>query len=594
VSQPGNEVEGITGWGSVNLIEALETLKKPALDETRCFRAFLACGFVPLHLHTFLRAQFREVLAGQSVKVEIGLFGDLAGSIEKLHEETLDALAVVIEWQDLDPRLGVRGLGGWRTEDFPDIMESSGRMAVRLEKALHRASLSMPVCVCMPTLPLPPAFATPPTQAGSWELQLRQLVGSLAVSLSEKNAIRVVSLQALDEISPPHTRLDVASELASGFPYRLPHASAIAGVMANLIQRPVPKKGLITDLDDTLWAGILGEIGPEAVSWHIDQKNHIHGLYQRFLSSLASAGVLIAVASKNDRDLVSQAFRRDDIGITGDSIYPFEVNWSRKSESVRRILKAWNIDPEAVIFIDDSPMEIAEVQAAFPRMECIAFPAKDSEATWNLLKHLRDRFGKSVLSKEDTIRLKSLRGASAFIDLDANSGSLDDFLRDSRARVRVSFAKKPGDARALELINKTNQFNLNGRRLSDAVWLGYLNDSSSFLMSLDYEDKFGPLGKVAVLLGKIQEKTLRVESWVMSCRAFSRRIEYQMVRQAFEKFDAETIYFDFQATPRNRPLQEFLASLKAPSPSKEFSLSRSECENIPINLFHSVEEAANG
>src|SRR5258708_40172043 len=106
------------------------------------------------------------------------------------------------------------------------------------------------------------------------------------------------------------TRLDVQSELLSGFPYQLSHASALAELLAALVRNPIAKKGLITDLDDTLWAGILGESGVDGISWHLEQKAHIHGLNQQFLASLASAGVLIAVASKNDPALVEQAFER--------------------------------------------------------------------------------------------------------------------------------------------------------------------------------------------------------------------------------------------------------------------------------------------
>jgi FkbH-like protein len=91
----------------------------------------------------------------------------------------------------------------------------------------------------------------------------------------------------------------------------------------------------------------------------------MHGLYQQFAASLASAGVLIGVASKNDPVMVEQAFDRSDLHITRGDIFPFEINWSRKSESVQRILDTWNINPDSVVFIDDSPMEVAEVKTVF-------------------------------------------------------------------------------------------------------------------------------------------------------------------------------------------------------------------------------------
>lgn len=579
----------------MNLVEALEILKQGVPEDQHPLRVFLACGFTPLHLQTFLTAHLRKLLPQQRLELKTGLFGDLAGSIEGFQALECDILAVAIEWQDLDPRLGIRSLGGWRTTDLPDIVKSAGLAATRLEQALRRASESIPVCVCMPTLPLPPLFSTATTRAGDYELQLRQRVASFAASISSESSIRVLDSQRLDELSPPNARLDLQTDLMAGFPYKLPHASAMAGLIAALIQNPVPKKGLITDLDDTLWAGILGEVGMDGVSWDLDRHTHMHGLYQQFLGSLASAGVLIAVASKNDRALVDKAFERRDLILSKESVYPFEVHWSRKSESVQRILKTWNIAPEAVVFIDDSPMEIAEVKAAFPDMECIAFPTNDYQAIWDLLKRLRDFFGKNDISEEDSIRLKSIRGAGALRESwDVSGGSLDDFLQNAEASIRFTFGKQAGDSRAFELINKTNQFNLNGKRLTDAAWKTYLNDPATFVMTASYQDKFGPLGKIAVLLGKIQGTTLRVDSWVMSCRAFSRRIEHQSLKQLFEKFGAQEICFDYQATPQNGPLQEFFAGLQGRPPDAGFRCSRGDFYEKSPSLFHRVEEVVNG
>jgi FkbH-like protein len=579
----------------VNLIEALEILKQAVPEDEHPLRVFLACGFTPLHLQTFLAAHLRKRLPQKLVEVKTSLFGDLAGSIERLQTSGCDVLAVVIEWQDLDPRLGVRSLGGWRTTDLPDMLKSANQVVCRLEQALWRVASSIPICVCMPTLPLPPLFTTPTRQAGGYELQLRQLVASFAASMSDESSICVLNSQLLDELSPPHATFDVRAELMAGFPYQLSHASAIADLLAALIQNPTPKKGLITDLDDTLWSGILGEIGTDGVSWDLDNHTHMHGIYQQFLGSLASAGVLIAVASKNDPALVEKVFERRDMILSKENVYPFEVHWSRKSESAQRILTTWNIGPEAVVFIDDSPVEVAEVKAAFPEMECIVFPNNDSQAIWDLLKRMRDLFGENIISEENSIRLKSIQGAGPLREAwDVGGDSLDDFLQSADASIRFTFGKQVTDSRALELINKTNQFNLNGKRLSDAAWKTYLNDPATFLMTASYEDKFGALGKIAVLLGRTEGKALRIDSWVMSCRAFSRRIEHQSLKQLFQKFDAEEICFDYQPTPRNGPLREFFTALLGVPPITDLRFSRAAFSEWSPSLFHRVKEVANG
>ena len=415
------------------------------------------------------------------------------------------------------------------------------------------------------------------------------------MTLSRERRIRVLDSQALELAAPLNSRYDIKSEILTGFPYKLPYTATFARMLASLVSNRTPKKGLITDLDDTMWAGIVGEVGVDGINWTLEQHSQVHGLYQQLLSSLASAGVLIGVASKNDPALVQEAFARKDLLLNKESVFPFEVHWNAKSESVQRILKLWNIGPEAVVFVDDSPMEVAEVQAAFPQMECLVFKKDDCQAVWELLVALRDRFGKASISTEDSLRLESLRNAAPLLDALGQSGSAsDDFLKRADSLISFGSAKHGKDARALELVNKTNQFNLNGVRFTEADWSRLLADPSSLIVVVSYRDKYGPLGKIAVITGKVLEKRLHLNVWVMSCRAFSRRIEHHSLKYLFEKFNADEIVFDFQITPRNGPLQDFFVELLGSPPQPNLTISRTSFFAKLPPLFHNVEENENG
>jgi FkbH-like protein len=578
----------------VKLIDALEVLRLPISDSLPGVNIYLACSFTPLHLKTFLAAQLRLRFPRRGVGIREGLYGDLVGSIERLEPSGIEALVMAIEWGDLDPRLTIRNLGGWLPASLADIGNSAERAACRLERAIKRISDFVPTVVSLPTLPLPPMFSTRPGQAASLELELRHIVTRLAVSLSKQIGIRIVNGQLLDEMSSPSQRFDVKSEVVAGFPYTLSHASSLGELIASLIHNPPPKKGLITDLDDTLWAGILGEEGVEGISWHLERQTHMHAVYQQFLTSLAGSGILIGIASKNDPSAVERAFERKDLLISKNEIYPFEVHWSRKSESVSRILRTWNLGADSVVFIDDSPMEVAEVKAAFPEIECIVYPKGDFQAIWDLLKRLRTAFGKPFLTKEDSLRMNSIRNASAWRDAVESSGqSSDDFLRAAEATIVFDCSRHGRDMRAFELVNKTNQFNLNGRRFTELEWLTFFTDPAAFLLSVSYEDKYGPLGKVAVILGKVGDGRLQVKSWVMSCRAFSRRIEYQTLKYLFDNFGQDEIVFDYQTTPRNSPLRDFFAEVFTGPPDFDKGLSReSFATKVPL-LFHRIEGMIN-
>jgi FkbH-like protein len=498
-------------------------------------------------------------------------------------------VVVVVEWPDVDPRLGLRRLGGWRTSDLDEVVADAERQLVRLASEVSETAERTRVVCSLPTLPIPPVFAQGTYEAGAHELELRALVASLARELARHPSIRVAGAQRLAAESPPSTRHDPKSELATGFPYTREHASALARILARLVAAPPAKKGLITDLDDTLWNGIVGEIGTENVSWEEASGGHAHALYQQFLASLASAGVLIGAASKNDSAVVEDVFARDDILLDKEAVFPFEVHWNAKSESVGRILDAWNVAADSVVFVDDSPMEVAQVQSVFPEIEGFVFPGSDYRALGEFFVRLRDLFGKHATTDEDALRTMSIRSSVGFrTSAAAVTHSMEDFLREARGEITFSCGRER-DARAFELINKTNQFNLNGKRLGENAFASALLLPGAFLLSAGYKDKYGPLGSIAAVLGQVASGVVTVHSWVMSCRAFSRRIEHHCLSFLFENFEATQLVLAYAPTERNRPLQEFLASIVGDDLSAgEVVVSREAFEQRSPALVHEV------
>lgn len=561
---------------AMRLREALEVNNRAG--EGAPFRCLLACGFTPLHLATFLKAYLRQQLSGRPVDLKTGLYEDLTGTLRAVKQGAHDGVVALLEWPDLDPRLGLRQLGGWSPSVVPEIVESARTRLAGLEQALHEAAENGPLVLSPPLLDLPPLFHSVRQQLHAYAAELEALIGTFLARVAERG-IRVLNARQL-----PHTRFDAAAYLGNGFPYQTDFASTLAGQLANLLVPASPKKGLITDLDDTLWRGILGDIGPASISWDLANKTQVHGVYQTLLQSFADAGVLVAAASKNDPANVQEALRRTDLLLAPESIFPVEAGWGPKSESVARILKTWNIGEDAVVFVDDSGMELAQVSAAFPAITTFQFPTREADACWELFGRLRDLFGKPMLAEEDRIRAASLRQSSVREQAIANDGGgMDEFLRQSRGVMRVE-AVRPNDTRALELVNKTNQFNLNGRRWTEADWRRMLEDTRAVALAVSYEDKFGPLGKIGVLAGERAGDTLRLHTWVLSCRAFSRRIEHQTLRFLFDEYEISQIELNFEATPKNGPTQQFLAELVNSANVIHKDEFRERC---PL-LFHTV------
>ncbi len=541
----------------------------------------LICGFQPMHLATFLNATLAETFPGDHVEIETDLYGDFAGNLERAADSDALAAAVVMEWSDVDPRLGLRSAGGWSHASQRDIGGMVEGRFERFTSSLEKLGKRMPVAISAPSLPLPPIGHTIRAQTSVLELELEHALDSFLLRVARLNGVRVVDREYLNQLSPSAGRLDAKMELLAGFPYTTAHAAALAGCVADVLYPRPPKKALITDLDNTLWSGIVGEIGPEAISWHQDSHSQTHGLYQQMLSHLADCGVLIGVSSKNELPVVETALGRSDLLIQPDKLFPVRASWGPKSKAVAEILSIWNIAADSVVFVDDNPMELEEVAQALPGITCRRFPGKDAVKLWSLLTELRDLFGKPVLGEEDALRAASIRASSEIRE----AGASPDFLAGLGGVVTIDYRKDPADKRPLELINKTNQFNLNGLRMSEGEWQRCLAANNSVLAVVSYRDKFGPLGKIGTVLGERHGNTLKVSHWVMSCRAFSRNIEHRTIASLFNITGVDWIEFAFTRTNRNGPLQEFFAQLDS-----QYTIARNEFESQFPDLPHEVVE----
>jgi FkbH-like protein len=570
----------------MKLTEALRIVNQTE-PAARPYEVSLVAGFTPLHLQTFVAAYLQRALPDRQVKVATGLYGNLVAALEKAAKSNVHDVVAVLEWADIDARLGYRAATEWDTKTLSDIQAAALMAFDRLRRAVESLQQATLV-VCPPTLPFPPLYRNAGWQSDRLELFLLHLLAEFKLAIAE-SGVRVVSSSRLDEESPAGQRHDLKSDLYTGFPYTLAHTDTIAATVSRLLVPPKAKKGLITDLDDTLWCGLVGEVGPEGVHWDLDRHSHIHGLYQSLLTALADSGMLLGVASKNDARIVDQAFEREDLLLHKERIFPMEVHWQSKAVSVARILRAWNVSADSVVFVDDNPSELAEVAEAHPGIDCILFSGSDHASAGSTLRRIRDLFGTLTSTPEDAIRLDSIRHSSRF-QKHVSQVHPENFLADLRASVRIAYDAEADKRRALELVNKTNQFNLNGIRYTESDWIAELLRPGVTLMTASYEDRFGKLGNIGAIVGQSESGYFRITLWVMSCRAFGRRIEYLCLRERFDRYSCP-ILFDFEPTPRNGPFRDFLRSVLGHEGEGSLLLTREQFDKVCPPLYQTVTEA---
>lgn len=301
-------------------------------------------------------------------------------------------------------------------------------------------------------------------------------------------------------------------------------ARALAGALA--ADLGLTTRCLVLDLDDTLWGGVLGEEGFEGVV--------TDGAFARFqdhLLGLRRRGIVLAVASKNDPDLVERAFgavpglrlgRADFAAVVAD--------WRPKSEQLRDLAARLQLGPESLALVDDNPAECAEVAAHLPEADVILLPASPSHYVGALAG--RPTLEAAAPTSADLARSASYTALGAAEELRLASDSLAGFLDSLQMRVRVRPLGPADLDRAAQLVQKTNQFNLTGRRHSRQRLLELATDPEWHCVTLTLRDRFADHGQVGFLLVHVRGGEAEIDTLLLSCRVIGRTAERRLVAEA--------------------------------------------------------------
>lgn len=353
--------------------------------------------------------------------------------------------------------------------------------------------------------------------------------------------------------------------LTAGFPIASRSIFRVAEqlVDAALAPRAESKKLLVTDLDNTLWRGLVAEDGIDSLAFAPEGTGYRHHLYQVTLLRLKAAGVLLAAASRNDPRDVAAALAPGRMPVGHNDLVAVEAGYGAKSAMIRDLVARLNLGPEAVVFVDDNPVELAEVGAALPAVTTLAFPAAEGELP-AFLDRLAALFRRDHVTAEDLARTDLYRRMAETNPVKGSgaAGDVEGFLRGLEMCLAIRDASRGDRARAVQLINKTNQFNLNGRRFEDADVAAMLH-AGGRLLTARLDDRSGSHGEIlACLIGADGI----VEALVLSCRVFQRRVEHAFLVWLLQQPGAPQA-LRFVATERNEPLRQFLDDSAFASPA---------------------------
>lgn len=353
----------------------------------------------------------------------------------------------------------------------------------------------------------------------------------------------------------PADAFSLAGYLASGCPVGGSGLGLVAqtAIDALLSSPPGPIRVIVTDLDNVVWGGVIGEDGLDGIVCGPEGKGYRHWMYQTALIRWRRQGVLVAAVSRNDAEIARAPFEAGRTAIQHDDLVALLATYQAKSAQIRSLAEQLNLGLDAFLFIDDNPIELEEVRRALPEVRCLAFPPGD-EGLPALLREVEALCQRPSLTAEDRERTDLYRRRLAgMAPAEAAGADLTGFLRELDMRLVIHDRSQGDRARAVQLINKTNQFNLNGVRVSDDE-VAELLACGAKLWGASLHDRTGSHGEVLACLVRPDGV---VHSWVMSCRVFQRRVEHAFLCWLASRPDPPAA-FDHAETPRNEPMRAFL------------------------------------
>jgi FkbH-like protein len=507
----------------------------------------------------FLSAE--AVLAGYVLDVQVGGYGSFVDEMMNPHSSlgmfAPDLVFVLLDLDEIAGRLPElcgdgRGLG---VEE--ELDESLTRMAKMLRsfRASNTARLVVQGCV-LPEL----------TSLGD--------VGDANVQYSLPNAVQQLNerLAALchtisdcvffdvDRIAARYgrrnwrdTRLFLASRLPVAANAFSTYSHALVRSFSSMFQ--APRKVLCTDLDNTLWGGVLGEEGPNGIATGSAFPGNCYLQYQRYLKQLSSRGILLAIVSKNNLADVEEAFqiRSADLALILDDFVSIKISWGDKVDSLRELARELSLGLDSFVLVDDNPIECEAIRQQLPEVAVVNAPVNEP---WKLLELLAEQafFDATVVTEDDVNRSQEYKAQAKRAVLASTIPNRDEFLGSLGTVCTFLSALEAPLSRSVQLLAKTNQFNLTTRRHSAAYVEEFASRPGSQALAVRVRDCFGDAGVVGLVLAFHKGDFCYIDSLLLSCRMIGRGIETALLAHVAEnaaKMGAKWLVGEYVPTRKN-------------------------------------------
>ncbi|PWL55273.1 MAG: HAD family hydrolase [Lachnospiraceae bacterium] len=292
------------------------------------------------------------------------------------------------------------------------------------------------------------------------------------------------------------------------------------------------KKAFVLDLDNTLWGGIVGDDGPENLE--IGQETSMGQVYQEFqgyLKEHKKIGVLLNVDSKNEQENALAGLKHPEGILKPEDFIVIKANWLPKSQNLIEIASELNIGRDALVFVDDNPAEREIIRQHVPETAVPEMTDGDQVNPDQFIRILDKNayFEVVTLSEDDKHRNEMYKANAMRKEQEESFGNYSDFLKSLEMEAVIRGFEPVYYSRIAQLTNKSNQFNLTTKRMTQAEVEQMAQDPGYITLYGKLKDKFGDNGVVSLVIGKKNGDTLELILWLMSCRVLKRDMEQAML-----------------------------------------------------------------
>jgi len=463
--------------------------------------------------------------------------------------------AVLIRLEDWWRGAGESHLGQATQESRPARVERNAKDLVAAMK-VAAGNFGVPCLVCF--CPASKAIRTDEVAARLFPA----IEAQIAEHLRSVSGIYVVTSAEMQALYPVPEYEDPRADEVSHIPYTRQFFHGLGTMIARRfyrIQAP-PHKAIVLDCDNTLWQGVCGEDGASGV-----KIGPAYRALQGFMLAQRDAGMLLCLCSKNNEQDVWHVFEQNPgMLLKREHFVRSRINWQSKSENLRSLAKDLNLGIDSFIFLDDSALECAEVEARCPEALTLQLPQQESDFP-KFLSHVW-AFDHLNVTEEDRQRSELYAADADRSELREHSLSLEDFLAGLQLQVEFLPMAKADAPRVAQLTQRTNQFNFTAVRRTESEVEQLSSKGHTECLVVRVRDRFGDYGLVGAMFFTRRPGLLNVDNVLLSCRSLGRRVEHRMLAalgRVARRDGLATVRINFISTPKNKPAQDFLESMGA-------------------------------